>query len=199
LPPAAGRGLDADAILAATEQVLRQHGPAKATVVDVARALGVSHAAVYKHFASKAALREAVTRRWLDRTRAPLEAVARDTRLAPPQRLRAWLSAQLAAKQARVAEDPELFATFRALVGEDSVVAREQVRDLLEQLGVIIADGVASGEFAATDPARAARAVFHATTAFHHPALAESWTRPEAQAELDETCTLLLDGLRAPG
>lgn len=197
MPPAAGRGLDAETILAATEQVLRRHGPAKATVVDVARALGVSHAAVYKHFASKTALREAVTRRWLERTRGPLEAVARDTRLAPPRRLRAWLSEQLAGKQARIAQDPELFATYRALVGEDSVVASEHVRFLLEQLGAIIADGVATGDFAATDPARAARAVFHATTAFHHPALAESWMRPETQAELDETCTLLLNGLCA--
>ncbi|MFC7510822.1 TetR/AcrR family transcriptional regulator [Streptomyces thermocarboxydus] len=64
---AATETLTAERILEATE-VLRRHGPAKATVVDVARALGVSHGSVYRHFRTKAALREAVTKRWLDRT-----------------------------------------------------------------------------------------------------------------------------------
>ncbi|MFE4717550.1 TetR/AcrR family transcriptional regulator, partial [Streptomyces sp. NPDC056728] len=34
--------LTTERILEATEEVLRRHGPAKANVVDVARALGVS-------------------------------------------------------------------------------------------------------------------------------------------------------------
>ncbi|WP_285680262.1 acyltransferase domain-containing protein, partial [Kitasatospora phosalacinea] len=46
------------ASLRTAEDVLRRYGPAKATVVDVARALGVSHGSVYRHFGTKAALRE---------------------------------------------------------------------------------------------------------------------------------------------
>ncbi len=63
-------------ILQAAEDVLRRFGPEKATVVDVARALGVTHGSVYRHFASKAALRDAVVRRWLETMMPPLEAVA---------------------------------------------------------------------------------------------------------------------------
>src|SRR6476660_5318715 len=95
-----GTALDAETILTATEDVLRRHGPEKATVLDVARALGVSHASVYRHFPSKAALREAVTRRWLSRGHDNLAAVAADTRLAAPERLRAWLTALFASKRA---------------------------------------------------------------------------------------------------
>src|SRR5690606_25901547 len=73
---AATETLTAERILAATEEVLRRHGPAKATVVDVARALGVSHGSVYRHFRTKAALREAVTKRWLDRTSEALGGIA---------------------------------------------------------------------------------------------------------------------------
>ena len=40
-------------ILDATEQVLRRYGPDKATVVDVARRLGVSHGSVYRHFRAR--------------------------------------------------------------------------------------------------------------------------------------------------
>ena len=56
--------LTSDQILVAAEDVLRRYGPEKANVVDVARALGVSHGSVYRHFPSKAALRGAVTDRW---------------------------------------------------------------------------------------------------------------------------------------
>lgn len=79
--------LTAERILEATEEVLRRHGPAKATVVDVARALGVSHGSVYRRFRTKAALREAVTKRWLDRTSGELSGIVAADR-DPETRLR---------------------------------------------------------------------------------------------------------------
>jgi AcrR family transcriptional regulator len=189
--------LDADIILSATEEVLRRHGPVKATVLDVARVLGVSHTAVYKHFGSKQALREAVTRRWLDRDRDVLAAVAGDTRVPPSQRLRAWLAAMLAAKRAKARDDPELFAAYGILAAEYSSAAAEHVADLLRQLEAILADGMADGIFAGTDPAAAARAVFDATTRFHHPAHAPEWQAPGIETELGAVCSLLLNGLQA--
>ncbi len=48
--------LTPERILEVTEDVLRRYGLAKATVVDVARALDVSHGSVYRHFPSKASL-----------------------------------------------------------------------------------------------------------------------------------------------
>jgi AcrR family transcriptional regulator len=191
-----GGPLDAEAILSATEDVLRRYGPAKATVVDVGKALGVSHAAVYKHFPSKTALREAVSRRWLNRDRATLAAIAHSSRIPPPQRLRDWLAALLAAKRAKAHDDPELFAAYKILVTEDSAAAVDHVADLLGQLETILADGMAGGSVRRADPAETARAVFTATTRFHHPGLAGAWTEQGIEHELDVVCTLLLDGLR---
>ncbi|WP_019928476.1 TetR family transcriptional regulator [Nocardia sp. BMG111209] len=186
-------------MLATTEEVLRRHGPAKATVVDVARALGVSHTAVYKHFPSKVALREAVTRRWLSRDRDRLAALAADPAVPPEQRLRDWLAAVLAAKRAKARDDPELYAAYGMLAAEQSGVAAEHVADLLGQLRGILADGADRGVFAAGDPDATARAVFDATTRFHHPAHTADWQAPEIDAELDAVCTLLLRGLVPPG
>ena len=75
--------LTPERILEVTEDVLRRYGLAKATVVDVARALDVSHGSVYRHFPSKASLREAVAKRWLDRASAPLLEIAEATGPAP--------------------------------------------------------------------------------------------------------------------
>jgi AcrR family transcriptional regulator len=195
MPP--GAPLAADTILAATEEVLRRHGPAKATVMDVARALGVSHTAVYKHFPSKQALREAVTRRWLSRDRDALAVIAGDTELPPPRRLRTWLAAMLAAKKTKTRDDPELFAAYGILAAEHSSVPAGHVADLLGQLRAILADGIADGTFAGIDPAAAARAVFDATSRFHHPAHAPEWQAAGIETELDAVCTLLLAGLQA--
>src|ERR1044071_1431711 len=93
-------GLTSERILESAEDVLRRFGPNKATVVDVARALGVSHGSVYRHFPSKAALRDAVSERWLHRVSDPLEAIVRGKEPAP-ERLRKWMDALLAAKRRR--------------------------------------------------------------------------------------------------
>src|ERR1700677_435890 len=106
--PQAKTPLTLDRILATAEDVIRRFGPAKATVVDVARALGVSHAAVYRHVATKADLRDLVVGRWVETTMPPLRAIAAE-RGAAPQRLRRLIDAMIAVKRRRSADDPELF------------------------------------------------------------------------------------------
>src|ERR671923_1129072 len=100
--------LTQEKILEAAEDVLRRFGPSKATVVDVARALDVSHGSVYRHFPSKAALRDAVLERWLHRVAVPLAAVASADEPAT-QRLRRWLDTLIATKRSKAFDDPELF------------------------------------------------------------------------------------------
>ena len=186
--------LTREQILVAAEDVLRRYGPAKATVVDVARALRVSHGSVYRHFPSKAALRDAVTARWLARTHESLVRVTR-RRTPAPQRLRAWLAALFAAKRAKAFDDPELFATYLALIDEASDAVAVHLAELTDQLAAIIADGIARGEFAVVDPAVAARAVFAATARFHDPCHAPAWSQPGIDADFDDVCDLILNGL----
>ncbi|BAC73350.1 MULTISPECIES: TetR family transcriptional regulator [Streptomyces] len=188
--------LTAERILEATEEVLRRHGPAKATVVDVARALGVSHGSVYRHFRTKAALREAVTQRWLDRTAKALSGIVAEDR-DPQERLLDWFSALFAAKRHKAGDDPELFATFMVLTGESSGVVDDHIADLTGQIAAIVRDGVARGTFAASDPVVAARALFQATGRFHDPCYAREWEQPGIEAEFDALLELVLRGLRA--
>ncbi|QJT01564.1 TetR/AcrR family transcriptional regulator [Streptomyces asoensis] len=190
--------LTAERILEATEEVLRRHGPAKATVVDVARALGVSHGSVYRHFRTKAALREAVTKRWLDRMSETLSVITADETRTPETRLRDWLAALFAAKRRKAGEDPELFATYMVLAGESGEAVGEHLADLTGQLTRIIEAGVASGDFATPHPRISAVAVFQATGRFHDPGYQRLWERPEAQKDFAALMDLLLRGLRGP-
>ncbi|MEQ4717081.1 TetR family transcriptional regulator [Nonomuraea sp. B19D2] len=186
--------LTAEQILTAAQDVLRRYGPAKATVVDVARALGVSHGSVYRHFPSKTALREAVTQRWLEESHAELGIVLASDAPAPV-RLREWLGALFRAKRKKALGDPELFATYTVLVSESSKVIDRHIADLVGQIRQIVEAGVARGEFAAPDPAAAARAVFDASVRFHNPAHAADWSLPDIEDAFAALCDLILRGL----
>ncbi|MFF9196071.1 TetR family transcriptional regulator [Streptomyces sp. NPDC014779] len=190
--------LTAERILEVTEEVLRRYGPAKATVVDVARALGVSHGSVYRHFRTKAALREAVTERWLHRTITALEPYTEGPKPAD-QRLTDWLTALFSLKRAKAGGDPELMATFQVLIGENSAVVDRHEQHLVDQIAGILADGRREGVF--TTPERelatTARAVFHATDRFHNPAHAAEWTAPDSEDAFTAVLSLVLRALTA--
>jgi AcrR family transcriptional regulator len=194
----AAEALTPDRILEAAEEVLRRFGPAKATVVDVARALGVSHGSVYRHFPSKAALRDAVAERWLESISDPLGEVARGQDPAP-ERLRRWLDLLTASKRERALEDPELFATYVQLAGESRDVIRGHVEELVGQLAHIIADGIDQRVFTVADAGAAARGVFDATGRFHNPAHAAEWSEPGIDAAFERVWELVLGGLRFEG
>lgn len=190
--------LTPERILDAAEEVLRRYGPAKTTVVDVARFLEVSHGTLYRHFPSKAALRDAVAERWLHRVAAPLADIAVD-RGSAVERLHRWLEHLIKLKRRKVLDDPELFATYAAIVEEARDIVQAHINELVQQLTQIIASGIASQEFAVTDAHAAAKAVFSATTRFHHPAHANEWSDPTIDADFAQVWHLLLAGLVTGG
>lgn len=177
------------------EEVLRRFGPAKTTVSDVARALNVSHASLYRYYENKAALRDAVTQRWLHRVMVPLEAIVESD--APADvRLYRWIKQLSDFKREKAAKDPELFATYLLLVGETRESAQQHIEELEQHLARIIADGVESGLFRPVEPRLAARAVLMATSRFHNPVHRAEWSDPNTDENLEAVWDLVLRGLR---
>jgi AcrR family transcriptional regulator len=183
-------------ILDAAEMLLRRHGLVKTTVVDVARALGMSHANVYRHFASKAELHDALIERWLRQVWEPLTKTAERPGPAA-ERLEDWVMTFVTASRRKALHDPELFAAYHA--------ATEAARDPVEahlargraQLARIIRRGIDGGEFAVTSPNAAAAAVMDAMLRFWHPYhVRESADRPITR-QARRVLGLLIAGLRA--
>jgi AcrR family transcriptional regulator len=188
--------LTPERILEVTEDVLRRFGLAKATVVDVARALDVSHGSVYRHFPSKASLREAVAKRWLDRVNAPLQAIA-DSSEAAPARLERWLRTMITIKHKKVSDDPEMFETYLTLAQEACKVVKAHKDGLVDQIAQILSDGVRDGTLEVADTKATARALFDATSRFHHPAHAEEWGDAQTPGRIDALLVLLLRSVEA--
>jgi AcrR family transcriptional regulator len=169
--------LTREEILQAAEDVLRRHGPAKTNVVDVARALNVSHGSVYRHFPSKAALREAVAERFLKTTSDPLEDI---------EDPKEWFTTLMAIKRAKALEDPELFATYVALARESGDAVQHHVDTLIGQLTRIIGDETT------------ARALFDATARWHDPRHADEWSTPGTDEAFEAVWALLAQAIAQP-
>ena len=186
--------LTRDRIVATAEEVLRRFGPEKATVVDVARALGVSHAAVYRYVKTKAELRDLVVRCWVDEMMPPLRALV--ARKGPaPKRLRQFFDTLISIKRRRAAADPELFTAYRSLSAEAQSVAAAHVGELVELGAAIIRAGVEEGTFRDVDPIAASQAILFATSRFHHPAHAMEWANPKLDLVYADVWRILMEGL----
>ncbi|MEA2164455.1 MAG: hypothetical protein QOK37_2582 [Thermoanaerobaculia bacterium] len=195
--PSGNTPLTRERILAAAENVIRRFGPSRATVVDVARALGVTHAAVYRHVANKADLRQLVVKGWVETTMPPLRAIAAGKGPAP-KRLRQLFDALIAVKRRRSANDPELFAAYRTLAADAQEVSSAHVDELVALAAAIIKAGVKEGTFRRVNPKSAARAVLVATSRFHHPVHAAEWRDESIDVAFNDVWQILMAGLCVP-
>ena len=98
----------------------------------------------------------------------------------------------------KVAEDPEMFQTYLTLAREACEAVKAHRERLMGQVAHMLADGVKQGAFQVADVNVTARALFDATTRYHHPAHADEWTDPETPARIDALLALLLKSVEAP-
>ncbi|VFU07995.1 Transcriptional regulator, TetR family [Methylocella tundrae] len=188
------KALTPDAILDATEAALRRFGPAKTSVIDVARALNVSHGSLYRHFDGKAELLDAVVARWLSRMAGPLSVIAAESGPAP-ERLRRWFDILMASARAKAENDPDLFGTYLELARLDRPVVADHLARLTVHVAKIIDDGVKQAAFTSVESGMTACAILDATLRFHHPLHAREWARPEMKLNFDAVWRLISRGL----
>jgi AcrR family transcriptional regulator len=184
-------------ILASAESLLRRYGLEKMTVLDVARALNMSHGNVYRHFPSKAALRAAVIERWLNRIADQTEAIAR--KVGPADiRLVEWLRELATIKQRKVTEDAEMLAAGSKVVKEMPQIERAHSLRLTSQVAQILQSGLDDGTLPSVqDPHATAKTILNATVRFYHPDLVANGGTPAVQlAALDAVASLIMSGLK---
>ena len=86
---------------------MRAVGFDKVRLTDIAKKLGVSHAALYSHFKDKTALLDAVSERWLNEIDEKLRAVCQK-RKDPIEKIQLWMLTLHRSKVAKILNDPEL-------------------------------------------------------------------------------------------
>ena len=178
------------------EEHFRRIGYAKTAVNDIAHALGMSGANVYRFFASKGAINDAICRRLLDACIAMAEEIA--ARPAPAsERLTALIMECYHFCKTRLTDEHRIHDMVTVAM-QESWPAIEAFKLRLRELHhAVIRDGVESGEFAPTDLDVAAETVCAASVAVHHPVLIAECAGSDLEATARNLAALIVRGLRA--
>ncbi|KGE20338.1 TetR family transcriptional regulator [Paenibacillus wynnii] len=186
-------------ILDAAEQTLRRFGPDKTSVTDVAKLLGVSHGTLYRHFPSKAALREAVTERWLEeKIIAPLIVIASNESESemPLQQVRQYILKLIELKQSYAEEDREMFKMYASVTADAVDLIETHIERIVKHMALIISRGLDVKNIRRiSEPETMARSILQATARFHHPAHAYEWQPPRTLEDFNNLWLLIEQGL----
>ena len=157
-------------IVEVAERLFREIGFQKTTVADIARELSMSPANVYRFFAAKSEINEAVCMDLLGKIEAAAEKIA-SSRGTAVHRIRNLFGSVEKTNTKRYMFDRNLHDLIEVAITENWVIMRRHTERMTAILEQIIAGGMASGEFLAGDSALAARLVSSACIRFSHPRL----------------------------
>jgi AcrR family transcriptional regulator len=158
------------ALLDTAERLFREVGYSKTTVADIAEALGMSSANIYRFFPSKSAINNAICDRMLGQLLAAMQGAAAQARTAAA-RLEAVIMAAHEGHRAMLTEEKRVFDMVYAAMEEHWDAIKAHIADCDAVVAGVIRDGIASGEFAPGDPDALARTVMGACCSLFHPVL----------------------------
>lgn len=187
-------------ILDAALGLFRTMGYQKTAVADIARELGMSPANVYRFFASKSAINEAIAARMLSQFEDGAWAIARGEGSAA-ERLAHLLRYLHSQHMAMFFQEKRLHDMVTAAMAEHWGVVQRFVRAITDAIRHVLMDGMASGEFGRLDPERTALTVKRALMIWNHPHLVEEClakqdSPEDLSAALDDMISFVLRALR---
>ena len=184
-------------ILAVAERLFREIGYTKTTVADIAKVLKMSPANVYRFFDSKKAIHEGVARGLMGEVEDAAQAIT-VKRGPAASKLRELLTTIHRMNSERYVGDSKLHEMVEIAMEESWEVCVAHMERITETIGAVIAEGAASGEFAAPDVPLAAMCACTAMIRFFHPQMiAQSINKPGPT--IDEMIDFVLAGLAPHG
>ena len=181
-------------ILVTAERLFREIGYQKTTVADIARALRMSPANVYRFFDSKKSINLGVARRLMGQVEADSQAIAQAPGSAT-KRLRELLSTIHQMNAARYVADAKMHEMIAVAMEENWDVCRPHIECITGIISKVITDGIAAGEFQVSDAGLAAACTCTAMFRFFHPQLiAESAGMPGPT--LDQMINFIITALQ---
>jgi AcrR family transcriptional regulator len=186
-------------ILEAAEEQFRRMGYAKTAVADIARALEMSPANIYRFFPSKSAINEAICEKHFAEVHGLLRAIMAEDRPAA-ERLERYVIELHRFNKTRCVAEKRLHDMVAAGMEENWQAVERHIAAIHQMLAELIADGVARGEFApSVDPADASKAVCTACTGVLHPALIAQFAHKDLEEDARRVVRYVIRALARPG
>jgi AcrR family transcriptional regulator len=183
-----------DKAIDVTIEQMRRHGFDRVRLVDIAKDLGVSHAALYTHFTDRGALLDAVSERWVNALESSLEAICRKDKN-PVAKIHEWFQKLYSAKREKVLNDPELYKSFNAAAEQRKQFYTSHLTHANSQLTRLVEEAVAEKKLAKYPVARTVALLLEATTSFHNPNLVAQHVREKREQLLKQVLDVVISGL----
>jgi AcrR family transcriptional regulator len=182
-------------ILVTAERLFREIGYQKTTVADIAKALHMSPANVYRFFDSKKSINAGVARRLMGEVEEASQAIA-----ARPQgaakKLRELLTTVHRMNSDRYVGDSKMHEMVAAAMDENWEICKPHMECIAGAIAAVIADGVKSGEFRVSDVGLAALCTASAMVRFFHPQMI-GWYADKPGPTIDQMTDFVIAGLSA--
>lgn len=183
-------------ILDTAEELFRARGYASVAIVDVATALEMSPANVFKHFHSKTALIDAIAGRHLSGAVERLDAMDRPG--PAPERLRNMVRQQMEAHLRDLSQNPYIFEMILLTANLELECGYQYREMMIGRMAEIIEQGCREGSYLVEDVCRAARASFYAFGSVLHPVMLANETADIMATRCDEIVNLINAALQGP-
>ncbi|WP_395443910.1 TetR family transcriptional regulator [Caulobacter sp. UC70_42] len=190
--------LSTSSILEAAKAQVRRFGETKTNMVDIGRALGVSHAALYRLFRSKSAIMDAIVDEAM-RDEEALAAAHIEADGPAAERLLAMLLNLHRRKRERFVGDREIHDLYRRILVERPDMIAAYAERMTTLIARLIAQAVERGEWKVDDIDIASGVVRDAVTGYIHPAFVAQLIVADAPIEtmLGATVATLSRAFRA--
>lgn len=173
---------------------MRAKGFEKVRLVDVAKEMGISHAALYSHFQDKTALFDAVSERWLanlDKKQDLLVLEKRD----PLQKILTWFLNLHRLKLEKVKLDPELYKAFDMAAAESKPFIQTHLLNMRKQMSKLVTEAMEQKKLKKKEVNMVTEILITAGTAFTHPKLVAQYCEENREPLLVQTIEAVLKGL----
>lgn len=191
-------GLKPDEIKQRAIEIAKEHmrrfGYEKMRFSEVARDIGVSHAALYAHFADKSALLDAVSQAWVENMDAFLQDIC-DGEGSPIVRIRSWFLHLYRFKAEKVRHDPELFKAFDTSSELGKPFVCQHLNNLRRQMEGLLAEAIANGDIAPGEPSAIYDTMLDTTVSYYHPRILVLHLHENREEQLFRTLDVVLAGL----
>jgi AcrR family transcriptional regulator len=182
LPASPNSPLSATAVLDAAVAQVRRFGEGKTNMVDIARALGVSHAALYRFYPSKSAVMDAIVEMGM-RDEEELAEAYLDADGPAAERLLAMVLDLHRRKRERFVGDREVHDLHRRILVERADMVAAYAARITALVARLIGQAVERGEWRVSDIGTAAGVVRDAVTIYVHPSFVAQLAAIDAPVE----------------
>jgi len=191
-------------IIDAAENLFRDVGYAKTTVADIAQALQMSPANIYRYFPTKTSINETICDRLVHHIEAQCwESLVKDG--TSTERLIRFIIEYHSVIKKNIIKEKRLYDMISVGMDEHWSVIQRHTERIIDLLRILIEQGITGGEFRHLDSFKVATAVYEAIAVFVYPSLIEHSVNDAARngqadtikEELEQLLDLILHGLRS--